>query len=474
LPLWLALHLPRLSLELFAPSAGPFAVCELIDQRPRIHLCNAAAATQGIRPGQPLTAAIALCPDLGTRNRQPDAESDALTRLALWAQQYTSFVHRLSEGLLLEVAGSLRLFGGIEGLLGRIRTDLATLGYEVMPGLAPTPLGAWLMARNRIAESALDRRELQRLLNRLPLAGLELPAGTVETLHGLGLRRVGDCRRLPRASLARRVGPELLDYLDRALGHRPDPRLPFTPPPRFDGRVLLPAEVDSTPPLLFAARRLVLELVGWLRAQGAGVQAMTFRLEHRGRPASRLQVGLLQPSREPDHLLSLLRERLDRFELPAPTDAVGLSIDRFPAIEQGQGDLFRADAGEVAGPARLLERLRARLGGEAVTGIQPVPDHRPERAWRPCLPGDDDGDRGIPQRPLWLLPEPQPLKEREGRPWFRGGLSLHRGPERIESGWWDGEDAARDYFVAEDREGGRLWVYRERRSGGWFLQGIFG
>ena len=61
-----------------------------------------------------------------------------------------------------------------------------------------------------------------------------------------------------------------------------------------------------------------------------------------------------------------------------------------------------------------------------------------------------------------------------GGPWLGGALSILRGPERIETGWWDGRDAARDYYEAEDPDGARLWVYRERRTGEWFLHGVFG
>jgi len=51
-------------------------------------------------------------------------------------------------------------------------------------------------------------------------------------------------------------------------------------------------------------------------------------------------------------------------------------------------------------------------------------------------------------------------------------LSLLSGPERIESGWWDGGEIGRDYFVGSDAQGGELWLYRDR-GGQWFVHGIF-
>src|SRR5205823_10727952 len=75
-------------------------------------------------------------------------------------------------------------------------------------------------------------------------------------------------------------------------------------------------------------------------------------------------------------------------------------------------------------------------------------------------------------RPVWLLSEPQPLGALlEAQPWI-----LRDGPERIESGWWDGADIRRDYYVAENPRGEHLWIYRDSRYGAdgeWFLHGIF-
>lgn len=473
--LWFSIHLPHLALEVFGDTPLPFAVRSGPDNRPLVHACNSAAEPFGIHPGQPLGAALALCHTLQTRDRDAAAEAQALDHLALWAQQFTSLVHiQNPEGLLLEVGGSLKLFGGLSPLRERIARGLEAMGYRARLAAAPTPLGSWLLAKNGTELLVEERDRLRDLLARLPLHALEVAPDTVAALRGMGLQRVGEVLRQPRGALARRVGPDFFDYLDRAGGWRPDPRRPFQPPPRFVGRLPLPAEVDNTDALLFAARRLVLELVGLLRAKGAGVQEMQLSLEHRGRPASELNIGLRRPSRDADHLLALIRERLERFELPAPTDAIGLHADGFPELESDQDDLFGREQRGVPDENPWLEKLRARLGDQAVSGLSPAADHRPERAWRPCPPGEAEAGIAAGQRPLWLFPEPKPLAQRGGRPWLDGELHLTRGPERIESGWWDGGDTARDYFIAEDPRGEHLWIFRERRSRGWFLHGLFG
>ncbi len=473
--LWLSIHLPLLPLEVFSPTEAPLAVCAGPDNSRRVHACNPAAADCGVQPGQSLNSALALCHELITRPRDAAAEEQALFGLAVWAQQFSPAIHLpLSEGLLLEIGGSLRLFGGAEPLVERVHDDLVELGYSARLAAAPTPLGSWLLARNEVGQIVTGREALHAALNQLPLSGLELAAEVQATLRGMGLRQVGDLLRQPRPELARRLGQGLFDYLDRALGHRPDPRRPVVLPATFDRRLPLPAEVETTGALLFAVRRLVLELVGLLRAKGAGVQSLLLHLEHRGRADSRIEVGLMRPSRDADHLLALFKERLERFELSAPTDALRLSAERFPDLETPQEDLFAKNRTAPPDGLLLVERLRARLGGEAVNGLALQADHRPEQAWRPGEPGQTTAAHLAAGRPLWFMEKPLALDAPDGHPRFHGPLHLTTGPERIESGWWDGLDVARDYFVAEDRAGERFWIFRDRRSGSWFMQGIFG
>lgn len=469
--LWLAVHLPHLALELFAPGAPPFVVSAGADHRPTVYARNRAAAAAGIRVGMPLSAARSLCAGLAVQPRAAAAEQTALEQLAAWAGQYTSQISLQADGLLLEIGGSLALFGGLAALREEIAHGLRDLGYHPRLGIAPTPLGAWLLARARDPEPATDRAELTRRLHPLPIELLEVSAHTLHTLRGLGLATVGDCLRLPRAGLARRLTPDLLIHLDRAFGLLPDPRPNYTPPAEFNARIALPAEVENIEALLFPLRRLLLQLAGLLRAKSAGVQELHLRLEHRRTPASRITLGLLQASRDSQHLLALLRERLDRFDLPAPVEAVALHAARFPALDREHHELFGDSASAAVNHTALIERLRARLGNEAVQSLAIQADHRPEHGWQAVAPG---GIRSVSwtglttPRPLWLLPDPQ--QQHAGAPPPR----LLHGPERIESGWWDAVDTARDYFIAATPQGTKLWIYRDNTSGTWAIHGIFG
>jgi protein ImuB len=477
--LWLALHLPALPLEVFTRAEGtqrPLAVSDIQARHPSILVASPSARRQGVLPGMPIGAAQALATELQLLARAPEREQAALEGLAAWSLQFTSLVSLVPpDTLLLEIGGSLGLFGGPRALLQSVREGVLHLGYRARLAAAPTPLGALWLARAGEGPQITDQARLRSALSGLPLNALRLEPGVEDSLHGMGLRSLGELLRLPRDGLSRRFGTALLHSLDQALGHHPDPRLPYVPAPRFSSRLALPAEVHDTHALLFGMRRLLEELAGTLRAHDAGVQHMTWSLHHAEGKATTVTLGLVAPNRNPGHLFALLRERMERVCLRAPVREIALSTDALLALEARASDLF-GDAPQQASRdwQTVIERLRARLGPEAVTGLRLISEHRPERSWRSCSPGEHHPAVHFPQRPLWLLQRPLALQSVDGRPRLGGNRLLLGEPERIESGWWDGADAARDYFVARSPDGNRLWVYRERRGEPrWFLHGIF-
>ena len=368
---------------------------------------------------------------------------------------------------------------------------------------------------------------LQALLVQAPVWLLGPGREHGQALQGMGLHTLSDLLALPRAGLARRFGQELLNELDRALGLQADPRTWVELPATFDARLELFARADTTDQVLHGASVLLARLVAWAQARQARVAAFTLRMlhekaRHAAPPATELRIELAEPALDAAHLQGLLRERLGRLELVAPTLDLQLRCSHLVAGHAPNGELFPTRASQTLGLTRLLERLRARLGDEQVLRLVAVADHRPECAsrWVPAVgPGVGAGvsaavgavagavvgpvvgsvtgpsaassavallDPGLPlHRPAWLLAEPLPLAERDAMPWWQGrALQLVSGPERIETGWWDDASVARDYFIARCEDGCLVWVYRSRLPAApgvlgqageptWFLQGLF-
>ncbi|MBT9502407.1 MAG: DNA polymerase Y family protein [Burkholderiaceae bacterium] len=507
--LWIALHLPHLSLQAFAATLtaelrqGPVA---LIDNH-LVSDVNAAALRLGVKPGLKRNTALSLAPQLTLG--EADARRDVQARQALVhaALAFTPSVTLEGLDVLLEVRASLRYFGGLPCLLQRLEQALQPLQSsvgEAQIASAPTALGAAYLARWRgdLQQGAHteDPRALAQLLNRGPVTLLLGPAQARmgahgDDLQGMGLRCIADLRQLPRAGLARRFGPQLLADLDSALGTRPDPRDWELLPKVFEQRLELFARADSTEQVLQGAALLLAQLVVWAQAGHGRVQCFELQMLHEARHRSDgpshtvVEVALAQASADAAHLQLLLRERLGRATLAAPTLELRLRCSDLVLGAPPNEELFPTRQSQQEGMLRLIERLQARLGRERVLQLRPQADHRPECASRlsPWEPPTSQRrvEEALPStcltQPAWLLPEPQPLTERDACPVLEGQvLQLLSGPERIESGWWDGAGVARDYYIAMRPGGALVWVFRGRlalpvagKHSGWFLQGKF-
>jgi len=525
--LWIAIYLPQLSLESFATTVDPAwqqRPLALIDSH-RITQVDARAAALGVQPGAKRATAMALASDLVLGEADATRDAQALQAMGHAALVFSPMVcleagdsaGTPAPAVLLEVQSSLRCFGGLRGLLQQLRRVLQPLGHRCQIATAPTALGAALLSRWRsdLAHGAHSRDlcELRRLLDDAPVWLLGPGREHWEALQGMGLRQLADLRHLPRSGLARRFGPALLADLDRARGDAPDPREPIVLPPRFEQRIELFTRADNAEQLMGGARVLIARLLAWARARHARVAAFTLHMHHEARRAaatepSELTIGLAEPSADAAHLQSLLVERLARSPMAAPALELSLRCDSLAHSGPANGELLATRSSEREGLTRLIERLQARLGAEGVQRVTMLADHRPERAtaWRPAdaaalptsssmAPHARSAPASLPPsraaemppitpvtatltRPLWLLPEPQPLPERGARPWLDDApLQLLAGPERIESGWWDGALAARDYFIARVDDGALVWIFRARlplqEHSGWYLQGRF-
>ena len=486
--LWLHLHLPQLPLEVLTRSDSSQRACVLVEgrgARVKIALANRRAASLGVRVGMPLGAAQVLG-ELTVLPRDERAEQLALERLCAWAYQFSPVVSAVApDGILLELKASLSLFGGLDALLHRVRRDLRDLAYKANLAIAPTPIAAAVLARSEQQAVVLSKAELRQAVDDLPLELLRLEPQQLAILRSIGVRSIGDCLRLPRAGLGRRTTPQMANLFARLLGHAPDPRPRFELPKLFQSSLDIPWEVDNAQVLRVAGERLLHELCAYLGSCAAVTRCLRWSLQYMDDRATHFQLTLNSPSRKHSHFALLLREHLSRMQLDGPVKVLALYVDDIsPEPDLHEGDLFKHKReGVEIDWSRFHDRLCARLGSEAVKGLRPLPDHRPEHAWRwsrvqpgnKKKPGEFNEQRTpLPERPLWLMRQPIRLGPRRDQLDLNGPLDLLAERERIETGWWDNQKVRRDYFIATNPSGARLWVYRDLSGDrNWYLHGIF-
>ncbi|HET7307317.1 MAG TPA: DNA polymerase Y family protein [Gammaproteobacteria bacterium] len=466
--LWAAIHLPALSLEAAgerADAARPVAVIENDTPRAPLIALSAGARTAGLRPGMAAGVAAARVAALDLRMRDPIREATLLDWLAHWGQDFTSVVSTEPPAtLLLEIGGSLKLFGGIEALRKRLQTELDAQGHAATVALAPTPRAALWLARAGVEKPITDRHDLVAQLGALPLAVLELPERAARDFERLGVRTLREAFRLPRDGLSRRFGPALLRDWDRALGHLPEARRHWRANRIFTVERELPIALREIGRLDIFIDDLLADLVTMLRHHDAGIDSLTLEFEHVRLPPTRIEMRLLTVSRNLVHLKRLTQTRLERLHLPAAVMAITLHSGHFKSVASSTASLLEAQPAPSAERTTLVETLRARLGRDAVCSLATVADPRPEKASRRAEPGTTTSLHQQPPRPVWLLDTPQPLCRQP---------ELVQGPERIEAGWWSESEIGRDYYIARTPAGARLWVYREHDTRRWFLHGYF-
>ncbi len=498
----LSLWFPHLGAErllrgaIVAPDT-PFAVVRETRQMQQIASLSAAARGAGLRPGQSLRDAQAICPGLVTRQHDPQAEALFLSVLRRWAGKFSPWVaEEPPAGLVVDLTGCAHLFGGEAALLDQAVQECTDLGLTVQAGLADTRGAAWALARHagqaagsprsgdditqeaRATRSRAAKRhprndgdgaaaqpgrppaiaapgQTRQAIAPLPLVALRLSEDAVAGLSRLGLRQVGDLIGIPRAALARRFGRDVVRRLDQALGLEPEPVSPVGAPLHFAARLALPDPIGLETDIMAGIDRLLPPLCARLAEKGRGARRLRLQLFRTDHTMHVIEIGLARASAEPDRIRPLLAMKM------AEVDA-GFGIDRL-RIEAhvsepvharqfaGHMDAARAASDRQARDTALddlIGRIGARVGLEAITRHHPGDSHIPEKgfqtlaaAWsQPCF----DWPAPPVPRPLVLCrPEPVTAPDRPGPPprafrWRRQDFTLATatGPERIAPEWW--------------------------------------
>jgi len=491
----ICLHLRYLPLEALRPSWSEPGRYVLMEQD-RVLIATKEARSAGVRLAMRRSGVAAVAPDAVMLDRDLHKEDSALNTIAMALLRFTPEVTYADDFcVLLDVTASLNLFRGPLSICRHIKQCVRMLGFTATMGTAPTAMGACLLSRAPIGKKysqlrrTVQSKTMERRLNRLPVLLLPHAPAYFEWLQGIGCDSIGQLRKLPRAGLQRRTHQSLLDAMDKAFGMAPELFEWIKTPLSFSARMETHDRIEHAEALLFGAERLLLQLVGWLVSLQKAVSRFVLYLEHeRGRIAvapTSLEIALAEPAWHEEHLIRLIRERLGRLELTAPVIALRLEVLQLLEMLPPTDSLFPEPGGSPEDHNRLLELLVARLGKDNVLTLAPVPDHRPERAncWvsvtasktsETSKTSKHNIDTTDLERPFWLLENPIQLMMRDDRPFYNSTLKIIKGPERIESGWFDDAMAARDYYIAQASDSTCYWIYLERSADPrWFLHGLF-
>lgn len=499
----LSLWFPRLGAERLIRAArglhsGPLAVVAEQSNMQVITSLNTEAQAAGLRVGQPVRDAHAMCASLITRPRNAPAEAAFLTALRRWAGKFSPWVaEEAPDGLIVDLSGCAHLFGGEEALLSVLETDCADMGLSVQMGIADTLGAAWALARYAGQEATSDRNgdaisqearatraragkrrhwtkggaapqvmalgggariaapgQAYGALSPLPIAALRLEDQVVAQLNRLGLRRIGDLLGQPRASLARRFGRGLVLRLDQAMGSAPEPVSPARPPHHFAVRMTLPNPIGLVEDVMAAVDRILPTLCTKLEEKGRGVRTLRLEAHRADQAAEVIEIGLARPTYDKNRIRPLLEMKIDKIDAGYGIDMLRLEAIQTEPIHArtiaGHAEARRVARNRLEGNTAvddLTAKLGARVGLDAITRRHPAASHIPEKTAQTLAAAWSEPARDWPApprpRPLQMWqPEPVMAPETPNVPCtfrWRGRdwqLAQATGPERIAPEWW--------------------------------------
>ena len=421
---------------------------------------------------------------------------------------------------------------GERALVARLHHELRRQGLAASVAVADTIGAAWAWAHYG-PELLATGKPLR--VEALPVAALRLTAEPLARLEALGVERVGQLMALPRAALPSRLGAEVPLRLEQLEGSATEVIVAYRPPAlAAAGRALeFPAKSPEVLEALLA--QLLAEVIAALPA-GQGIEQLVCRLREEGGRWLQFAVGLFQATARADHLLGLVRLRLETLPLAEGVEELHLEVPAAGELTWQQRQLFEPRPDIARQRALLIDRLSTRLGRRAVLRARCIADAQPEfacrleplipprlrgttlRQRRPApsprrrMPGKSRGreGHGLPGgascspavdpwlRPWRLFARPTPVEvvsvapdgppqsfmvrsrqrplagSREGIPARLLRIVRHWGPERIETAWWRGQLVRRDYYRVEIEDGRWFWLFRDLRNGRWFWHGSFG
>ncbi len=469
----------------------------------RILAATRAARAAGIKVGQTLPQARALCPRLVARARDAQGEKSAQEALLEVAESFSPRIEDGGPGVgFLDLEGLDRRFPGSQGELDLGRALAAAMERAILPariGIASSKLAARVAAGLPGSPVVVPAGEEAAFLAPLPLARLDPRLELAATLSRWGVRSIGELARLPKEEIASRLGSAGRDLQEIARGLDPRPLVPRQPPPDFEEGMSLEWPLVNLEPFLFIARAALDRLGQRLESSGLACRRLEIELRLEPEGVSSRTIDLPAPTRDAKTLLTLIRLEIEARPPGAPV--VGFALRATP-------DRPREAQLSLLGPAALspdrlagtLARLFALLGPDRVGAPQAVDAHRPERlALVPFDPPPPPENRHSPRRGRGLLAvralrppielevivcegdeaetpreiRPLAIEEQERRPRILGTVTVASGPWGLEEKWWSEEAVSRDYWDVELQGGGVYRIYRERASQLWYADGAY-
>ncbi|MGA3032353.1 MAG: hypothetical protein ABSD70_03675 [Terracidiphilus sp.] len=267
--------------------------------------------------------------------------------------------------LVLDIAGTERLFGPPAQLAERLRDELAEAGFRAGVAVSANYDTARMKAAGISGIAVIPEGAEADALAKLPIAALGLDEERASTFALWGIGTLGELACLPEADLVARMGPEARRWRALARGAAEHAFVPIEPEFTLEEFCEFEAPVEQIDSLLFVGARMIDCLV--TRAAGRALALRSLKAEMRleGGAAHSVTIRPAIPSADRKFLLKLLQLEIGAHPPQAAVVALTLRAEAGQTSKVQLG-LFTPQTPE---PSRLdvtLARLRTLVGEERV------------------------------------------------------------------------------------------------------------
>lgn len=460
--LYAQLHFPELALEALG---SDYQITKIaVHDGQKIIQASEQALNDGIFPGMTLNMAITLSPLLNVRPQQPKKQEQLLYRLAHWAYQYSHQVAIRNHGLCLEVAKSEQLFGALPEIYNALTQSAKKAGRPMQLAFGHTPEMADIFLKQGICPLP---NTFQKCLERTTIEVCEISQAHIQRLNNMGFRTLKDYFEAPGRARQKRLPRIEYQYLEAVSGQHLSPLKWFEPPPLFDQSIEFFKGLENEKMLRLPMERLTQEAENWLRKRQMATSNILWDFKMENGHDTPLRIRLNQPETHAQAFIDPSSLKLAHCFGVSPIIAVRLRIQEIVQTIPKRNDLFLKY--HDSDRHQLIDRLKARLGEQAITTPCRIADPRPEKA-NQCLSKPQSAKMPIlSPRPIWLIKTPLAL----GSSPEKSGYQLLQGPERIETGWWDSEPTCRSYWISLTKSDRVAWIYQDLHHKTWWLAGWF-
>lgn len=454
-------------------------ILRVVIEGQRAVTCDDEVEALGVTPGlkQSTVSGLLSGHPLKLLSRAPEEELNVLKRLQQWAYSITPTLTLWRDNCLqLEIGRCLLIHGGLEHLIEKITAELDRRGFTTHMGIGPSQESAWLFSQTNLTSEASqldDGASLEARLGPIALHRLDTFEKDISALNKAGIHRFGELLALPPESLKRRCSQAFCNWVDRLLCRVEVAIEDFHPEPEYSDIAWLGYGSTNNQELIYPMEQLLQGFSQFLRNTQLQTQHIRWNFIAVQGESPQLHVHSSECHNNPNRWLEQSRLKLERLQFDDLIEGISLTACELSSAQLTTQDLF-LESKHQEPLSQLIDRLRSRLGFQAVSHVYERTEHLPEH----CSFADSNQlDTATAKtknlrRPFWLLKSPQPISQRGNQLYWMDALEIISGPERLEDCWWS-QPTSRDYYIAKTSAGQPVWIFQDRHNRCWFLQGVF-